>query len=110
MVRYLKLLLLAPVAVLLLVFAFANRHWVTVSINPFESGDTDAFSTPAPLFVVILISVMIGVIAGSVSTWFTQARHRRALKQARAESEKLRADLQAAKAAQTPSLPVARRA
>ena len=108
MLRLIKYLIIAPVAVLLLAFAFANRHWVTVSFDPFASDDAAAFSLSAPLFLVIVASIMIGVVAGGVATWFTQGRHRRALKQFRADGDKLRADLQAAKAAQT-SLPHASR-
>ena len=75
MLRLIKYLILAPVAILLIAFAFANRHWVTVSFDPFVSGDDAAFSLSAPLFLVIVVSIMIGVIAGGVSTWFAQGRH-----------------------------------
>jgi uncharacterized integral membrane protein len=109
MLRLIKYLILAPVAVLLLAFAFANRDWVTVSFDPFASGDdAAAFSLSAPLFLVIVASIMIGVVAGGVSTWFAQGRHRREVRQFRVDADKLRAELQAAKAAQT-SLPHASR-
>ncbi len=108
MLRLIKYLIVAPVAILLFAFAFANRDWVTVSFNPFVSGDDAAFSLSAPLFLVIVAAIMIGVIAGGVSTWFAQGRHRRALRQFRADADKLRADLQAARAAQT-ALPHASR-
>ncbi len=110
MLRFLQYLVIVPVAILFLMFAFANRHWVTVSFDPFESGDEAAFALSAPLFIVIVLSIMIGVIAGGAATWLSQARHRRALRHARAEMEKLRVDLQAAKAAQTSNLPATRRA
>ncbi len=108
MLRLIKYLILAPVAILLIAFAFANRNSVPVRFNPFVSGDDSAFSLSAPLFLVIVVSIMMGVIAGGVSTWFAQGRHRRALRQFRADADKLRADLQAARAAQT-ALPHASR-
>ncbi len=111
MLRFLKYLIIAPVAILLLIFAYANRHFVTVKFDPFDAGDIPDFSITAPLFVVIIGSIMIGVIAGGVTTWFTQGRHRRALRQIKGESEKLRADLQAAKAALPPApIGISRRA
>ena len=39
MVRFLKIVVVVPVAIALLAFAFANRHFVTVSFDPFPSGD-----------------------------------------------------------------------
>ena len=48
MVRFFRLVVLAIVAVVILVLAFANRHFVTVSLDPFASGDNAAFSFSAP--------------------------------------------------------------
>ncbi len=98
MVRFLKLVLIAPFAVLFLIFAFANRHIVTVSFDPFESGDIPAFAINAPLFVVIIVAIMIGVVAGGAATWLAQGKHRRAARQNRAEADKWRAEAEAAKA------------
>ena len=64
MVRFFKLVALAIVAVVILVLAFANRHVVTVSFDPFASGDNSAFSIAAPLFAVVIASAMLGVVAG----------------------------------------------
>ena len=98
MVRFLKLVLIAPIAILLLIFAFANRHFVTVSFDPFESGDIPAFAIQAPLFVALIAAMMIGVVAGGVTTWFAQGKHRRAARQNRAEADKWRAEAEAARA------------
>ena len=38
MVRFLKLVVVVPIAIALLAFAFANRHIVTVSFDPFPSA------------------------------------------------------------------------
>ncbi len=99
MLRFLKFIIIAPLTILFLIFAFANRHIVTVSFDPFEGGDIPAFSISAPLFVVIILSVAVGVVAGGISTWLSQGKRRRAGREARAEAERLRGDLQAAKAA-----------
>ena len=110
MLRFLKLLLIAPFAILFLAFAFANRHEVTVSFDPLASGETPAYSIEARMFVVLTVAVMIGVVAGGVATWIGQGKHRRAARMSRAEADNLRAELQAAKAALAPPLNVSNRA
>ena len=104
MVRFIKILVLVLCAVVLLGFAFANRDFVTVSFDPFSTTDNAAFSIPAPLFVVVIVSAMLGVVAGALATWFSQGRHRRASRQSRIEADKWRSQVQAVKTAQ-PALP-----
>jgi uncharacterized integral membrane protein len=99
MVRFLKVAILALCGVVLLGFAFANHHDVIVSFDPFASIDNAAFSIAAPLFVVVIVAAMLGVVAGASATWLSQGRHRRAARQSRAEAEKWRAQAQALKSA-----------
>jgi uncharacterized integral membrane protein len=98
MARFLKLVLVAPFAILFLIFAFANRHFVTVSFDPFASGDVPAFAVQAPLFVVLIGAIMIGVLAGGAATWLAQGRYRRAARQNRADADRWRAEAERAKA------------
>jgi uncharacterized integral membrane protein len=99
MFRFLKVLILILLAIVLLGFAFANHHEVTVSFDPFASTDGAAFSIAAPLFAVVIVAAMLGVVAGALATWVSQGRHRRASRQNRVEAEKWRAQAQALKAA-----------
>ena len=73
-----KLVVIVPIAIALLAFAFANRQIVTVSFDPLPSGDVPAFAVSLPLFVVLILTAMLGVVAGGVAVWFAQGRHRRA--------------------------------
>src|SRR4029077_7399080 len=104
MVRFVRFAILALCAVILLGFAFANRDLVTVSFDPFASSDNAAFSIPAPLFAVVIVAAMLGVVAGASATWVSQGRHRRAARQSRMEADKWRAQAQALKSAH-PALP-----
>jgi uncharacterized integral membrane protein len=104
MVRFFKVAILALCAIVLLGFAFANRDLVTVSFDPFASTDNAAFSIPAPLFVVVTVAAMLGVVAGASATWLSQGRYRRASRQSRMEADKWRAQAQALKSAH-PALP-----
>jgi uncharacterized integral membrane protein len=105
MVRFLKIAVLALGAVVLLGFAFANRDFVTVSFDPFASRDNAALSIDAPLFAVVIVAAMLGVVAGAFATWLSQGRHRRASRQSRLEADKWRAQAEALKAAQPQETP-----
>lgn len=87
MVRFLKLLVLIPVAVVVLAFAIANRTVVTVSFDPFSSADTSGAIIAAPLFIVLFLTLFVGVVVGGVATWFTQGVNRRKARDARDEVE-----------------------
>ena len=99
MFRFLRIVILILLAVILLGFAFANRHEVIVSFDPFAGIDNAALSIAAPLFAVVIVAAMLGVVAGALATWLSQGRHRRASRQSRAEAEKWRAQAQALKSA-----------
>ena len=96
MLRFLKYLILVPVTIVVLAFAYANKHSVIVSIDPL-AGDASPWTVKGPLFLVIIASVIVGVISGAISTWFSQGRHRKLVRQLRAEREKLKHDLDATK-------------
>jgi uncharacterized integral membrane protein len=93
MKRALQWLVLLPVAVVAVAFAVANRQYVTISFNPFESpqpqGSGIGSGIQAPLFIVIILSVAAGVLIGGIFTWFAQGRHRRALRQTRGDLARL---------------------
>ncbi len=91
MLMVLKWLVLVPLAILLVMFAVANRHAVTVSFDPF-SGEAPAFALTGPLFVVLVLVLVGGVVVGGAATWLGQARHRRAARAARREAEDARAE------------------
>jgi uncharacterized integral membrane protein len=95
MVRFVRFAILALCAIILLGFAFANRDLVTVSFDPFASSDNAAFSFPAPLFAVVIVAAMLGVLAGATATWLSQGRHRKASRLSRREADKWRAQAQA---------------
>src|SRR2546423_12459247 len=61
-------LLLSPLALLIALFAVANRAPVTVSLDPF--GDLSAmFSVSLPLFLLLLLLLILGVIIGGIAPW-----------------------------------------
>ena len=98
MARFLKLVVLVVVAIVFLVFAFANRHFVTVSFDPFAPQEDAALSLAAPLFAVIIAAAMLGIVAGAFATWLSQGRYRRAARHNRAEADRWRTQVESLKA------------
>ncbi len=90
--RFLKAVVFIPLGVILVVFAVANRHQVTVSLDPFNSSDP-SLSVSLPLFVIIIAAAILGVLAGGSATWFGQRRWRRAARRHEADARDLRAQL-----------------
>lgn len=99
--KFFTAVIIIPLAVLFVAFAVANRHEVTVSLDPFSSGDPE-LSWPVPLFVLILAAAILGVIAGGIATWIGQRRWRRAARRHLAEAEAARAELATLRASAQP--------
>ena len=91
--KFLTGLVLIPLGLIFIDFAVANRHLVTVSFDPFGSGDTAFDLPPVPLFAIIIASIIVGVVAGGLATWFRQGRWRRAARQHEADARQARAQL-----------------
>ncbi len=89
MKTFLKWLVLAPLGVILLAFAIANREPVRVVLDPMP-GDGSDFQIAAPLFLIIFLAIGVGVLAGGFATWMAQGRHRRAARHARSDIDRLR--------------------
>lgn len=102
--KFLTALIVIPLGLILVVFAVANRHFVTVSFDPFVSSDP-SFSITLPLFLLLILVAALGVLAGGCAVWFGQRHWRRAARRNDAEARAARgelADLRAQAAAAKP--------
>jgi uncharacterized integral membrane protein len=88
-IRFLKALVLLPIAVLIVLLAVANRQSVTLSLDPFSQAAPE-FSVDMPLFAVLFLAVMAGVMIGGVAAWLAQGKHRRERRRYRREASSLR--------------------
>ncbi|HWV19884.1 MAG TPA: LapA family protein [Devosia sp.] len=89
-------LVLVPLCAALVAFALANRQLVAVNLNPFGSpASADAAGYGIPLFVILYIVLLIGVLLGGIATWFAQGQHRKRERQWRREAQALNAELEA---------------
>lgn len=98
--KVVSLVVFVPLGVVLVVLAVANRAPVSLVLNPFDPAD-QALSISGPFFVFLILAVMLGVLLGSVVTWFTQGKHRKKARnqslaaqqwQAEADRQKTRAE------------------
>lgn len=89
--KIVNLVFLVPIAIVLILLSVANRHLVTFSLDPLNT-ETPAFAMSLPFFVFIFIALIIGAIIGSCLTWFSQGKHRKALKEQAYENTCLKRD------------------
>jgi uncharacterized membrane protein YciS (DUF1049 family) len=94
MKRVLQLLILVPLAIVGVAFAVANRQIVAISFDPFAMHPSEQIAVKAPLFVVLIITLAVGVLVGGFFTWLGQGKHRRALRDAHSEMAQLRSDIE----------------
>ena len=93
MARFLKWLILLPVAAVILALAVANRHMATIYLDPFPNGGPNGPQLSAPFYLLMLGTLMAGVLIGGVATWMGQGRKRREARQAKAELRRARAEI-----------------
>ncbi|KJS08297.1 MAG: membrane protein [Hoeflea sp. BRH_c9] len=99
--RIVALAILVPLGVILIMLSVANRSAVTLALNPFDPSDA-VLSVTAPFFVFLFVTLIVGMIIGSVATWFKQGKHRQTARAQASEAVKWHseADRQKAKAQQ----------
>jgi uncharacterized integral membrane protein len=91
--RILLVVVLIPLAVILIALAVANRGLVAFTVDPFNPGNP-AFTAELPLFVLLLLAALVGLIVGSAATWLRQGRYRKLARQRGQEAEILRTSAQ----------------
>jgi uncharacterized integral membrane protein len=90
--KFFTTLIVVPLGLILIVFAVANRHFVTVSFDPFNSHNPSV-AIALPLFAVIILVAILGVLAGGIATWIRQGYWRRSARQYEAEARQAKAEL-----------------
>lgn len=82
-------LILVPLAVIIIAFAVANRQIVTVSLDPFSS-DQPAAAVTLPLFALIILLLIVGVLIGGLAAWLRQGKWRGAARRLERDVQELR--------------------
>jgi len=99
--KTISFLVLLPLGLLIVALAVANRETVTVSFDPFNAA-APALVLHLPLFVLVFVLVIAGVMIGGIASWLKQGSRRRAarrtegeLRAARNEIDRLRREVAA---------------
>lgn len=92
MTKFIRFAVLAFVTIVTLSLLVANRHGVSVYLDPFSPRAAAAAIEP-PLYLVILLTMIAGVILGAFAVWISQGRWRRQAKLRAAEAIKLKRSL-----------------
>jgi uncharacterized integral membrane protein len=87
-VKHFSWILTLPLTLVIVVFAVANRQFVPLDLWPFE------IALKAPLFVLVLGSVLVGFFAGALVMWLSGRRQRRQARAARNQVAKLEREVQ----------------
>lgn len=66
--KFLRWLLLVPVALFAILLAIANRQSVTFSLDPFDPL-TPALGVTMPLALIVIIAMLIGILIGGLASW-----------------------------------------
>ena len=100
--KFFSTLFVVLLGLIFVTFAVANRHFVTVSFDPFNT-DNPAIYVRMPLFALIIVVAILGVVAGGIATWFGQRRWRRAARAHEADARTARAQLAELRSQTAPS-------
>jgi uncharacterized integral membrane protein len=88
--------ILVPLAVVIIAFAVANRQIVTVSLDPF-SVEHPAASLTLPLFALVVVLLVLGVLIGGIAAWLRQSKWRRTARRLEREIADLHVEIEALK-------------
>jgi uncharacterized integral membrane protein len=89
--RLLFWLILVPLGALVVLFAVANRRPVVVSFDPF-SGESSALAFSAPLFLVMFVAVIVGVVIGGAASLMQRYKMWRAMRRAEEEAAQFKSE------------------
>jgi uncharacterized integral membrane protein len=107
--KILTWIVVLPIAIFIIAFAVANRQVVTVSFDPLSQANP-SYSASLPLFILIFVLVILGVVVGGVAAWLRQSKWRRAARKLDAENRQLLQELASIRhrfGTQAPTVPVA---
>ncbi len=92
--RTLKIIILAIILLVVVVLALANRELVTLHLLPEGLARVMPLSIQLPLFVVILLAMVAGVIIGYLFEWLREHKHRRRASQKASEAARLESEVE----------------
>ena len=87
--RTVKILLLALILLVIVVLSLANREPVTLNLLPEGMATLFPITVQVPLFLVSLLSILLGMVIGYLLEWLREHKHRRRANEKAREAERL---------------------
>ena len=106
--RIVTALILVPLTIIAISLAVANRQSVVVSFDPFDQAHP-ALTRALPLYLLMLVLLIGGVVVGGIAAWIRQGKWRRAARRADAQARELRAEVERLKRRPGPTVDAAPR-
>ena len=100
--RVIKLTLLGIILTAIVLLAVANREIVTVDLLPSPLAAILPWSVEVPLYLVSLLSILVGMILGYILEWLREHRYRRRAAEKAREAERLAREVARLKQANRP--------
>jgi uncharacterized integral membrane protein len=91
--RALAILILGPLTVLIVALAVANRETVAISFDPFNAANP-AYGVRLPLFLLVFLLVIAGVLIGGIAAWLRQSRWRRRARRVEVQLQRAEAEIE----------------
>lgn len=98
--RYLSWLITLPLTALAISFAVSNLMPVPLSLWPLP------FHVEVPAFALVLVTLVVGFLAGGLTVWLGQHHHRKAERQHQSRADKLQRELDLLRAEKARALTV----
>lgn len=95
--RYFRYSFYAVLMLVLILLALANREMVTLAVLPTQLSGLFPVSIRLPMFVVIMLSMLAGLLVGYVLEYFREHKLRREAAAKKREAESLAREVEALK-------------
>ncbi len=94
MKRLVKWVFLIPVGALVSVFAISNRQSASLAFAVL-SADDPLLTVDIPIYLIVLVSIFVGILIGGISAWFAGSEVRSNARRLRRKTRTLEKDLEA---------------
>lgn len=77
--RLLWMIFVFPLGVILIALGIANRHMVSLKLDPFKP-EAPSIALETPLYLIVFGAMLVGLLFGAFTTWVSQGKYRRSAK------------------------------
>lgn len=92
--RILSIVILVPLTLALVALAVANRHPVSLVLDPFAGS----LEVALPVFALVFAALIVGVVLGGAAVWFSQGRYRKAARRSSREARRAHEEVETLRA------------